>query len=82
MLRGEKMGYEEGEQKAPSTHVPNFGKHLADSRRSFSPSPPPLALDSAGKSSPRVMKMLPLSSPPLTLIGRDRGNKRLHSCAN
>lgn len=42
-----------GEQKAPSTHAPNFGKHLADSRRSFSPFP--LVLDSARKSSRRAL---------------------------
>lgn len=39
--RGEgEIGYGGAEQKAPSTHAPNFGKHLADSRRSFSPPPP------------------------------------------
>lgn len=82
MLRGEKKEIEyvggKGEQKAaPSTHAPNFGKHLADSRRSFSPFS--RTLDNAGKSSPsRVMKMFLPPRPPLpfSLIGRI--GERLH----
>lgn len=48
-------GEGEGKQKAPSTHAPNFGKHLADSRRSFSPPLPLSFLIAPEKSSRRAL---------------------------